>query len=109
MTFPEYQTASREFASYPDPGNNFVYPTLGLAGEAGEVANKVQKVFRDDQGVMSDAARSKISVELGDVLWYLTNLATELKLDMEKIAQQNIAKLRSRQERGSIGGSGDNR
>lgn len=109
MTFEEYQAESRKTAIYPDKDNNFVYPTLGLAGEAGEVAEKIKKVLRDGNGVVSDEKREEIKKELGDVLWYLANLSTELKISLDDVAQKNIEKLQSRQQRNELHGSGDNR
>lgn len=109
MTFQEYQQESRKTALYPDLGNNFVYPTLGLSGEAGEVAEKIKKVIRDDDGSVSDEKRQEIKKELGDVLWYLAQLATELGLDLDDVARSNIEKLASRLDRGALNGSGDNR
>lgn len=109
MNFSEYQAASRKTAIYPDIGSNFVYPTLGLTDEAGEVAGKVKKIFRDDGGVLTEEKRQDISKELGDVLWYIAQLATELNLDLGDIAQANLDKLASRKERGTLHGSGDNR
>ncbi|MFA5086090.1 MAG: nucleoside triphosphate pyrophosphohydrolase family protein [Candidatus Paceibacterota bacterium] len=109
MTFEEYQAESRKTAIYPDKDNNFIYPTLGLAGEAGEVAEKVKKVLRDGNGIVSDEKREEIKKELGDVLWYLANLSTELKIPFEEVASKNIEKLQSRQQRGELHGSGDNR
>lgn len=109
MNFEEYQKKSRKTALYPNVGKNFVYPTLGLSGEAGEVAEKIKKVIRDKNGVMNDEEREKIKKELGDVLWYVSQLATELGLQLDEVAQNNIEKLYSRLERGKINGSGDNR
>ncbi|MBI2932631.1 MAG: nucleoside triphosphate pyrophosphohydrolase family protein [Planctomycetes bacterium] len=109
MRFDEYQKRSRETAIYPDAGANFVYPTLGLAGEAGEVAEKVKKVLRDRGGRMDDETRATVKKELGDVLWYVAQLATELGLSLGEVAQENLAKLASRKERGVLGGSGDAR
>lgn len=109
MTFEEYQKKSRKTAKYPDAGSNFVYPTLGLAGEAGEVAEKIKKIIRDDGGEVLSEKKAEIEKELGDVLWYVSQIATELGLEMEKVAEKNIEKLYSRLERGRIGGSGDNR
>ncbi len=109
MTFKEYQEQSRATALYPDTGKNFVYPTLGLVGEAGEVAEKVKKILRDHGGVMNDEHKDKIAKELGDVLWYLAQLSTELGLDLEDVAAANLDKLRSRQQRGTLSGSGDDR
>lgn len=109
MEFKEYQKESKKTALYPDHGNNFVYPTLGLTGEAGEVADKIKKILRDDGGEVSDEKREDIKKELGDVLWYISQLATELNLNLEDVAQENLKKLFSRKERGELGGSGDNR
>ncbi|MDO9231067.1 MAG: nucleoside triphosphate pyrophosphohydrolase family protein [bacterium] len=109
MNFKEYQEKSRVTAIYPNAGENFVYPTLGLSGEAGEVAEKIKKVIRDKNGVMDDESREMIKKELGDVLWYVAQLASELKLPLDDIAEKNIEKLYSRLERGKISGSGDNR
>lgn len=109
MEFREYQKKSRETALYPDKDGNFVYPTLGLVGEAGEVAEKVKKILRDDGGVVSGEKREEIKKELGDVLWYLSQLATEFDLSLDNIAEENLIKLFSRKERGKLGGSGDDR
>jgi len=109
VNFEEYQKKSRKTAIYPNAGENFVYPTLGLSGEAGEVAEKIKKVIRDKNGVMDDESREMIEKELGDVMWYTAQLATELNLSLDDIAQKNIKKLYSRLERGKISGSGDNR
>jgi len=109
MTFDEYQKESRKTAKYPNIGNNFVYPTLGLCGESGEVAEKIKKVLRDKNGVMDEATKTEITKELGDVLWYLTQIASELGLPLENVAAENIKKLFSRLERGKLNGSGDNR
>jgi NTP pyrophosphatase (non-canonical NTP hydrolase) len=109
MEFNEYQKEARRTAMYPNLGKNFVYPTLGLAGESGEVAEKIKKVIRDGNGVVSDEKKEELSKELGDVLWYVANLAEELGLELEFIAQRNLEKLRSRQDRGKLKGDGDNR
>lgn len=109
MTFAEYQKLSRRTANYPEADNNFVYPTLGLAGETGEVAEKIKKIIRDKGGIVTDADREEITKELGDVLWYLTQVATELKVNLEDVANRNLEKLLSRLERGMIHGNGDNR
>ena len=113
MNFKEYQKKSRVTAGYPNKDNNFIYPTLGLVGEAGEVADKVKKHIRDDDiktpGELSDAQKIELMKELGDVLWYISQLTSELGGDLEEIAQMNIDKLYSRMERNKIGGSGDNR
>ncbi|MBI2474243.1 MAG: nucleoside triphosphate pyrophosphohydrolase family protein [Candidatus Taylorbacteria bacterium] len=109
MDFADYQKKSRKTAKYPDAGGNFIYPTLGLSGEAGEVAEKIKKIIRDDGGEVLPEKKAEIEKELGDVLWYVSQIATELGLELNKIAEKNIEKLYSRLERGQIHGSGDNR
>lgn len=109
MTFEEYQKLSRKTAAYPKIGENFVYPLLGLAGESGEVAEKLKKVCRDKGGVVTEETKKEIAKELGDVLWYLSQLATELDIPLEEVAKMNLEKLFSRLERGAIKGDGDNR
>lgn len=109
MDFQKYQKQSRRTAIYPDKDNNFVYPTLGLSGEVGEVAEKIKKVLRDKGGMIDDATREEIKKELGDVLWYVSQIASELGLSLDDVAETNIKKLLSRLERGVIGGNGDNR
>ena len=89
MNFNEYQKKSRKTARYPNKGNNFIYPTLGLAGESGEVAEKIKKIIRDDNGVVSKDKKQEILKELGDVLWYVAQIATELKLSLDKVADFN--------------------
>ena len=109
MNFDDYQQLSGQTAIYPDRGNNLTYPTLGLAGETGEVAEKVKKLIRDKGGLVDDATRDALRKELGDVLWYIAQLCTELDLSMSDVAAGNIEKLASRRERGKISGEGDNR
>jgi NTP pyrophosphatase (non-canonical NTP hydrolase) len=109
MNFTEYQTKSRATAKYPVIGHGVIYPTLGLTNEAGEVAGKIKKVFRDKDGIISDETREALKAELGDVLWYLSQTATELGLSLDEIAEYNLAKLLDRQARGKIQGDGDNR
>lgn len=109
MKFSEYQKKSRVTAIYPNKDDNFIYPTLGLVGEAGEIAEKIKKVLRDDEGKISDEKKTEIGKELGDVLWYISQLATELGVDLDEVAEGNIDKLYSRMDRGVIQGSGDNR
>lgn len=109
MRFSEYQRRSRATAVYPDLGNNIAYPALGLCGEAGETAEKVKKAMRDDGGTLTEERREAIAAELGDVLWYAAQLATEAGLDLEAIAEANLDKLASRQQRAVLHGSGDNR
>ncbi len=110
MNFSEYQDKATKTALYPKvDGHGWMYPALGLANEAGEVTGKLKKVVRDNQGVIDDERRQDIGKELGDVLWYIAQLATELEINLDQVAQNNLAKLASRQERGVLGGSGDNR
>jgi NTP pyrophosphatase (non-canonical NTP hydrolase) len=109
MNFEEYQKKSRVTAKYPNAGKNYIYPTLGLAGESGEVAENIKKVLRDKGGVIDEETREMIKKELGDVLWYVSQIATELGLTLDDIAEHNIEKLYSRMERGKLSGSGDNR
>ena len=109
MDLSDYQSRSRLTAVYPHAGENLLYPTLGLCGEAGEVAEKVKKMIRDDDGVLTDERRSALSQELGDVLWYLAQIATEADLELAAIAAANIEKLGSRQRRNVLQGSGDDR
>ena len=109
MDFSTYQQRSRQTARYPDVGANPLYPTLGLCGEAGEVADKVKKVLRDRRGVFDAEVRQDLALELGDVLWYVAQLATELGLDLEEVASANLQKLASRAARNVIRGSGDRR
>jgi len=105
----DYQQRSRATAVYPDAGSNITYPALGLCGEAGECAEKVKKAIRDDGGALSDERRAALAAELGDVLWYVAQLATEAGLDLDEIADDNLAKLLSRRDRGVLQGSGDAR
>lgn len=109
LDFQHYQERCLATARYPDAGANPIYPTLGLCGEAGEVADKVKKVLRDRQGSFSPEVIADLQLELGDVLWYVAQLATELGLELEQIAQSNLDKLASRAARNVIGGSGDRR
>jgi NTP pyrophosphatase (non-canonical NTP hydrolase) len=109
VRFSEYQERSRATAVYPDAGSNIVYPALGLCGEAGETAEKVKKAIRDDGGTLTEERRAAIAAELGDVLWYAAQLATEAGLDLEEIAEANLDKLASRQRRAVLHGSGDER
>ena len=109
MDFKTYQKKARETALYPDLGSNFIYPTLGLVGEAGEVAEKVKKVIRDKNGIFDETSKSAIKKELGDVLWYLSNLCNEFNFKLEEVALINLEKLKLRASKGKISGSGDDR
>jgi NTP pyrophosphatase (non-canonical NTP hydrolase) len=109
MKFKEYDDAAGVTAVYPNQGNNPIYPTLGLVGEAGEIAEKVKKMIRDDGGVLTEERRQTLIKELGDVLWYLSALSREIGSSLEEIAKTNIDKLYSRMNRDKLHGEGDNR
>jgi NTP pyrophosphatase (non-canonical NTP hydrolase) len=109
MDFQEYQEKSRQTAVYPNIGAGFVYPTLGMVGEAGEVAEKIKKIFRDENGIVTNEKKIEIAKELGDVLWYIAQIATELEIKLDDIAVGNIQKLIDRMERNKLQGDGDNR
>ena len=106
--FIEYQEAAVKTAIYGEQ-NKIFYPALGLAGEAGEVCNKVKKIFRDNNGQLTEEKREELAAEIGDVLWYCAALANDLGLSLDIIAGLNISKLNLRKQAGTIGGSGDNR
>ena len=111
MEFDEYQRKTKETAIYPRDNQMTAlsYATLGLVGEAGEIANKVKKIIRDQGGDINQDVKDKLGKELGDVLWYVSALATELGVNLSSVASDNIEKLFSRKERGTLKGSGDNR
>lgn len=109
MNFNEYQIKARETAVYPNIGNCLYYPALGLAGESGEVAEKVKKMYRDDAGILTPERKDAIKKELGDVLWYVAMTAFECDLKMDEVAEFNIDKLHKRKVEGKLHGSGDNR
>lgn len=106
MTFDEYQYQASKTAIY-DAEFRTVYPILGLASEAGEVAGKYKKFLRDGTGW--DALQADMKKELGDVLWYLANVAADMGISLDDIAAANLAKLADRAARGVIKGSGDDR
>ena len=106
--FNAYQRSASRTAIYPDE-HRILYPALGLAGEAGEVANKVKKLIRDGPDGRPDDWREQIASEIGDVLWYCAALATDLNLTLGMIAAQNEKKLSARKQAGTLGGSGDTR
>lgn len=105
----DYQSQSRKTWQLVRMDHPIVYPTMGLVNEAGELAGKVKKIFRDKAGVIGEEDRQALKQELGDVLWYLAQICTELDLTLEEVAEANITKLFSRLERGQIQGEGDNR
>jgi NTP pyrophosphatase (non-canonical NTP hydrolase) len=104
-----YQQAAARTAGVVSTDHPIVYPTLGLANEAGEVAGKIKKIFRDRQGVITDADREALALELGDVLWYLAEICTRLGIRLEDVAAANLAKIADRMSRGVLTGEGDYR
>lgn len=111
LSLNNYQLAATETAIYPEQGSvmGLAYTALGLTGEAGEIANKVKKILRDDDGVLSIERREEIAAELGDVLWYVAQVATELDISLAVIAKANLQKLLQRKAHNTIMGSGDTR
>ncbi|MCX8035340.1 MAG: nucleoside triphosphate pyrophosphohydrolase family protein [Candidatus Dojkabacteria bacterium] len=114
MTFKEYQNKSRKTALYTNIdksviGNHILYPTLGLAGETGEFVEKIKKIMRNKNGVFEEQDKDALKGELGDILWYIAQLATDLGLELEDVAESNLEKVLSRLERNTINSEGDNR
>mgnify|MGYP003680365652 FL=1 len=108
MDFNSYQRTAITTAIYPAT-HKILYPALGLAGEAGEVANKVKKLVRDGTSSLPKEWKEQIGSEIGDVLWYCAVLADDLGISLGKIASQNEIKLQNRKKKGTISGSGDTR
>lgn len=108
MKLNEYQDSAVSTAVFPKE-SGVTYCTLALNGEAGEIAEKVKKVIRDNGGLWTDAKLKEVALELGDVLWYVAALSKEIGYDLNEIAQMNLDKLASRQARGKLQGSGDDR
>ena len=106
--FHMYQTEARKTAIYPRE-ESITYPALGLAGEVGEVCERIKKAIRGDFKIFDDEPYKAIEKELGDVLWYLAALASELHLSLGDIAQMNINKLKDREKRNVLQGDGDER
>lgn len=105
----EFQGHALETAVYPEE-YRVIYPALGLAGEAGEAADKVKKILRgDDGGVWTEEKKRAVALECGDVLWYVATLAWDLGYSLQEIGEMNYEKLMSRKKRGTLGGSGDER
>ena len=104
-----YQRESLKTALVVKTDHPVIYPTLGLANEAGEVAGKIKKIFRDRKGEITPEDRSSIKYELGDVLWYLSQVCTSLDIDLADVAESNLKKLFSRKARGALKGDGDKR
>jgi NTP pyrophosphatase (non-canonical NTP hydrolase) len=109
MTLDEYQHLALRTAAPKDKKNELFHLVLGLAGEAGEISEKFKKWVRDEASDEDKLDRADLAKELGDVLWYVSTLADYLGLNLDDVAKANIEKLASRQKRGKIAGSGDNR
>ena len=106
--FDMYQKVAKTTAIYPRE-QAIIYPTLGLTGEAGEVANKVKKIIRDGTDKNNEDMVQAISSEIGDCLWYIAVLADDIGFKLSDIANINLEKLANRKKNGTIQGSGDNR
>ncbi len=118
MNFNEYQDFTKTTAKYyeifyrhfgKESGSEYLYSALGLNGEAGEIADKMKKLFRDRDGIVDEGFKEDIKKELGDVLWYVARIADDFGLTLEEVAKGNYEKLSSRKERGTLHGDGDNR
>ena len=109
FTWRDYQGHARRTWQRVDMDSSIVYPALGLASEAGEVAGKIKKIMRDRDGLITPFDRDALKYELGDVLWYLVMICTELDLTLEEVAAANVKKLADRLDRGVINGNGDHR
>ena len=108
LDFATYQLQAQTTAVYPGRGQgNYTYPALGLAGETGEVCEKLKKAIRDEGGTISPERKTLLAKELGDVLWYIAALSTELGLSLEEIASGNLTKLAARKAQNKIHGDGD--
>ena len=103
-----YQQVAKTTAIYPRE-QAIIYPTLGLTGEAGEVANKVKKIIRDGSNSKDEKLVSEIKAEIGDCLWYIAVLADDFDIKLSDIASANLEKLANRKKKGTIHGSGDTR
>lgn len=109
LNFGDYQRLAARTGGAVDVNHPIVYPTLGLVNEAGEVAGKVKKIFRDRGGVISEEDRVALTLEMGDVLWYLSELCSQLGVSLEAVAERNVEKLSGRAQRGTLRGDGDDR
>lgn len=120
MKLNDYQKKAATTAKYPKvsvldsrgfatTGCSWVYPALGLGGETGEILEKLKKILRDCDGQIGAAQRDAIALELGDLLWYISTLASELGVSLEEVATANLSKLQSRSARCVLSGEGDYR
>lgn len=110
MHFREYQIKTDETDTSKTCTNpNFLYYLLGVCGETGELTEKIKKIIREKNGIVSNEDKEALKFELGDILWYVARLADALNLDLDKVAQANLDKLLSRKNRNKLYGNGDNR
>ncbi len=113
MGFDEYQEKAKKYDFFEPTGNlkdvGFIEKVLGLTGEAGEAADKIKKILRDKDGIVSDADREAVAKELGDTLWYLATTARYFGVSLSSIAEGNITKLEDRYQRNRLHGEGDER
>ncbi|MCB1714261.1 MAG: nucleoside triphosphate pyrophosphohydrolase family protein [Candidatus Competibacteraceae bacterium] len=110
MTFDEYQEQAHATSFNTEIGDDtLLYPVLGLLGEAGEIANKAKKIYRDNSGYWNNQDIDKILDEVADCCWYIAEICTQVGVSFDDIMKANLRKLADRAERGVIGGNGDNR
>jgi NTP pyrophosphatase (non-canonical NTP hydrolase) len=109
MNLDEYQKLAKRTAAPYDKKNEIFQLILGLVGETGEIAEKAKKIVRDQDSDFSKFDKEDLKKELGDVLWYLAVVSDYFGISLEEVGRKNIDKLASRQARGKLGGSGDNR
>ena len=109
MDFKEYQEKAKHTAIYPKLDPSWIYPLLGITGESGELSERLKKILRDENKNISKEELELLKKEIGDILWYISALSTELGLDLDDIAKENMEKLQSRKSRNQIHGHGDNR
>lgn len=108
MTLNEYQTQALKTSIYPED-MAIIYPLIGLSGEVGELAEKIKKTIRDNNKSFDALKRAELAIELGDVLWYVAAMASDLGYTLEDVGDINLAKTGDRNERGTLHGSGDYR
>lgn len=110
MTFDEYQERAHQTSfNTAIGGDTLLYPVLGLAGEAGEVAEKIKKLYRDKGGKIDGEAMNLIAKELGDVCWYVSEICTQMDISLNAVVELNLEKLYNRSIRDVLHGNGDNR
>lgn len=106
MDMSDYQAQAKKTAIYQQ---GIIYPAVGLASEVGELCGEVKRILRDDGGTLTEARKARLTAELGDVLWYVAALASDLGVDLGQVARANIDKLLSRQQRNVLTGEGGER